>query len=61
MLEQPAIWTCPACGEASFILVDPSAETRQQYVEDCQVCCRPAILTITIDHAGEVWIEAEPE
>ncbi|HWQ36828.1 MAG TPA: CPXCG motif-containing cysteine-rich protein [Blastocatellia bacterium] len=61
MLEQPATWFCPACGEASFTLVDPSAGTRQQYVEDCQVCCRPAILTITIDHSGEVWIEAEPE
>ncbi|HBV76664.1 MULTISPECIES: CPXCG motif-containing cysteine-rich protein [Vibrio] len=31
---------CPYCGEAIHILIDPS-DLDQQYIEDCQVCCKP--------------------
>jgi hypothetical protein len=43
---------CPSCGEAVTLLVDASAGT-QQYVEDCQVCCRPMLVSIVADD-GEV-------
>ncbi|HAU05643.1 CPXCG motif-containing cysteine-rich protein [Pseudoalteromonas shioyasakiensis] len=32
--------TCPYCGEQIEILLDP-ADVNQQYIEDCQVCCKP--------------------
>lgn len=32
--------SCPFCGEAISILLDPSGG-EQSYVEDCQVCCQP--------------------
>jgi len=32
---------CPCCGEAVEIALDPGSGTRQAYVEDCEVCCRP--------------------
>ena len=32
---------CPYCGEENEIAVDPGSGARQEYVEDCQVCCRP--------------------
>lgn len=32
---------CPYCGEAVEIVLDPGSGTRQEYVEDCEVCCRP--------------------
>ena len=32
---------CPYCGEANEIALDPGSGTQQEYVEDCQVCCRP--------------------
>ena len=32
---------CPCCGESVDIVLDPGSGTRQQYVEDCEVCCRP--------------------
>ena len=38
---------CAACGEWNETSVDPSAGRRQQYVEDCQVCCKPNVLTVT--------------
>ena len=31
---------CPYCGERISVLIDNSVET-QQYIEDCEVCCRP--------------------
>ena len=33
---------CPYCGETIRVLIDGSIE-RQQYIEDCQVCCRPIV------------------
>lgn len=31
---------CPYCGEPITLAIDDSAGS-QQYIEDCQVCCRP--------------------
>jgi len=46
MLAQPVSITCPYCGETIEIMADPSV-VRQEYIEDCQVCCRPITPTIT--------------
>ena len=43
---------CPYCGEPNEIEVDISAGRRQQYVEDCQVCCRPWNVSVRIDGDG---------
>ena len=37
------------CGEWNETTVDPSAETRQTYIEDCQVCCKPNVLRVAWD------------
>lgn len=31
---------CPYCWEEISVLLDPSV-SRQTYIEDCEVCCRP--------------------
>ena len=51
--------SCPYCGEQIDILVDPSI-TEQSYIEDCQVCCRPLVLSVTV-RDDEAWAEARPE
>ncbi|MHC5064919.1 MAG: CPXCG motif-containing cysteine-rich protein [Planctomycetota bacterium] len=55
-----AAYTCDSCGEEIVIPVDPSAGTRQDYVEDCPVCCRANVIHVAID-CDEVtaWAEAE--
>ena len=40
--------TCPYCGETVTILVDLGGGRRQSYVEDCQVCCRPWEVIVTL-------------
>ena len=51
---------CPYCGEAIELLIDDSAGD-QQYIEDCQVCCRPITITVAIDDAGELQVTAMGE
>ncbi|MBC2608092.1 CPXCG motif-containing cysteine-rich protein [Pelagicoccus albus] len=44
---------CPYCGETVGIVVDCTLGS-QNFVEDCQVCCRPIEYTILIDEEGEL-------
>ena len=52
--------SCPYCGESISVLVDDSLP-EQNYVEDCQVCCRPIVLDIAVDVDGDVLIQARAE
>ena len=40
-LEDEAEVTCPHCGELVMIVLDRSGGTDQDYIQDCDVCCRP--------------------
>jgi len=55
-----AAYTCPSCGESIVVPVDPSAGARQEYVEDCPVCCRPNRLTVQLDERAAT-ISARPD
>lgn len=58
--SQTADLTCPYCGQEIEVAVDCSVR-RQVYVEDCQVCCRPIVITL-VSADGEVEsIEARTE
>ncbi len=52
--------SCPYCGEWISILVDESLP-EQNYVEDCQVCCRPIVLDVAVDLEGDVAVSARCE
>lgn len=51
---------CPYCGEIIEILIDPS-ESNQQYIEDCQVCCRPINIEVFVDFNGEIDVTVSSE
>ena len=59
LLQENTI-SCPYCGEMITILVDGSVE-EQQYIEDCQVCCRPIDIRISVLANGSCQIEARDE
>ena len=52
--------SCPYCGEMISVLVDDSLP-EQQYIEDCQVCCRPIILNVLVDADGDATVVARAE
>ena len=51
---------CPYCGENIEVLVDCSVG-HQNYIEDCQVCCRPIEFDVTVDHEGHPSVIATHE
>ncbi len=60
-LEQTTVG-CPYCGETIDVFLDQS-NAGQEYIEDCQVCCRPIVfaLTVTGDGGVDVSVRAEDE
>ncbi|WP_269620730.1 CPXCG motif-containing cysteine-rich protein [Zhongshania sp. BJYM1] len=51
---------CPYCGEAIELLVDASAGD-DQYIEDCEVCCRPMSIVLSFDEEEGVSIRVYAE
>ena len=51
---------CPYCGETIEVLIDQE-EVGHQYIEDCQVCCRPITISISTDMNGDVSISVHDE
>ena len=51
---------CPYCGESISLLVDNSIEN-QEYIEDCQVCCSPILISIEIDYDGNIIMNTKRE
>lgn len=47
--DQEASYACWACGEEIVIPIDLTMGTRQDYVEDCPVCCRPNDIHVEIE------------
>lgn len=54
-MEIPHEIQCPYCGEGQTLFIDASVR-RQQYIEDCQVCCQPIELDIWVDKEGELQV-----
>lgn len=48
----PSTQLCPYCNASIELLIDPES-SGVEYIEDCQVCCRPIRITATVDAAGE--------
>ena len=44
---------CPYCGEVLEVLIDPG-DADQQYIEDCQVCCKPINFFVSEGFDGEL-------
>ena len=60
-LADEAAYVCDACGEEVVIPVDVAAGASQEYVEDCPVCCRPNVVTVSVGPDGSAACSARPE
>lgn len=57
---QSTMLQCPYCWEQIEVLVDCSV-SRQEYVEDCSVCCRPIVISVSCSRGEIAGIEARSE
>jgi transposase-like protein len=56
-MNEPLELYCPYCGEFVDVDVDEGGGSRQSYVEDCPVCCRPWQVTVLRGRDGEWNVE----
>ena len=51
---------CPYCGEMIEVLID-SSDMEQQYIEDCQVCCKPINFLVSENVNGDLAVNVYSE
>ncbi|OGX06295.1 MAG: hypothetical protein A2Z88_00605 [Omnitrophica WOR_2 bacterium GWA2_47_8] len=52
-LEQDSTFLCPYCSAENSLQVDLTAGRRQNFVMDCETCCAPIVVHLTLS-GGEV-------
>jgi len=57
MSSRFATVTCPSCFQQFQIAAPPLNELPAELDYDCEVCCRPMVISIE-DHDGEIHAEA---
>jgi len=60
-MHDEASYLCDWCGEEIVVPIDLSEGERQEYVEDCPVCCRPNVICVEADEEGEIKVCARRE
>lgn len=60
-MRRAARAVCPYCAESVDLTLDPGGASRQEYVEDCPVCCRPWVVVTRWDPSGRVDVELRRE
>ena len=61
MLDPRYEYTCPYCGELQSELLDVAGGRQQDFVTDCDVCCRPIHIRYAWDGETVAQFAAEVE
>lgn len=56
--EEPV--SCPCCGETFTVLIDIT-EGETACIQDCEVCCRPIVMHVSVDPDGGILVSVAPE
>jgi len=60
-LQEDYSFQCPYCASDISILVDLTGGRQQTFTTDCEICCRPITITLTLDEMGISIFEANQE
>jgi hypothetical protein len=41
-------FSCPSCGQTNTFYLDADEGDVQQWITDCEVCCRPVVVSIEL-------------
>ena len=61
MIEEEKEFLCPYCLTRQSLLLDLSGGRAQRFYQDCEICCRPIDMRVTVDRDGISSLEALPE
>ena len=45
--DDDLVWRCQYCGVENTVWVDLTIDDKQDFIEDCRICCRPNRIIIT--------------
>ena len=54
-------FSCPYCGVSLTLRLDKTGGKRQEFVYDCEICCRPIQLRFVLEGDEVLEFEAERE
>ena len=54
-------FACPYCGSDNSMLVDFSGSSKQEFIQDCETCCRPMVISFQLRAMTIVEFRVEPE
>ena len=60
-IEEDYSFDCSYCMETNVIRIDPTAGEKQQFVQDCETCCRPMIIKFEVGSEAITNFSAERE
>ena len=60
-LEKSEDFLCPYCGETNELLIDVSGGPHQEFVLDCEVCCAPIIIRLTLRGEEIISLDVQRE
>jgi hypothetical protein len=52
--------SCPYCGESIGVLID-FEDMEHEYIEDCQVCCKPITFVVASSICGDLSVSVLSE
>lgn len=58
-MDEELEFSCPYCGESNSIEIYSSDGSKQNFIVDCEVCCRPIQIKATFDSDGKVSIDVK--
>ncbi|MGE0351957.1 MAG: CPXCG motif-containing cysteine-rich protein [Gemmatimonadales bacterium] len=58
--DTEAVVRCPYCRERMKIALDPGGGESQEYVQDCEVCCRPWQVEVEYQVDGSAEVSLSP-
>ncbi|MEK9628034.1 MAG: CPXCG motif-containing cysteine-rich protein [Nitrospinota bacterium] len=59
MDQHEQFFVCPYCAQKISVLIDLSVPT-QNYIEDCEICCRPIEISYEASEYEVIRFEANP-
>jgi hypothetical protein len=58
--DEDIVWTCQYCGVLNTVWIDLTIIGKQDFIEDCRICCRPNRIIVTEDEDNNIFIESRP-
>lgn len=61
MIEEDYSFSCPHCGVDLSVRLDTTGGAKQQFFQDCEVCCRPIRIEVCFEGKEVASFSAEAE